>query len=86
MTKEVDELDGMLPDLHAGDLSAMGRLLERMSGGLSRAAVLRVDMMGECKRVAIELEDLAGQSPGTEGSQKMIDMAMRLRAVVKKNT
>jgi hypothetical protein len=48
-------LGTMLPDLFAGELAAMGRLLVKMSAALSRRALAEQDVLVRCRDVANEL-------------------------------
>jgi hypothetical protein len=52
-------LGTMLPDLFAGELAAMGRLLVKMSAALSRRALAEQDVLVRCRDAANELR---GQS------------------------
>jgi hypothetical protein len=45
----------MLPDLFAGELAAMGRLLVKMSAALSRRALAEQDVLVKCRDAANEL-------------------------------
>jgi hypothetical protein len=48
-------LGTMLPDLFAGELAAMGRLLVKMSAALSRRALAEQDVLVRCRDAANEL-------------------------------
>lgn len=48
-------LGTMLPDLFAGEIAAMGRLLVRMSAALSRRALAEQDVLVKCRDAANEL-------------------------------
>jgi hypothetical protein len=48
-------LGTMLPDLFAGELAAMGRLLVKMSAALSRRALAEQDVLVKCRDAANEL-------------------------------
>jgi hypothetical protein len=52
-------LGTMLPDLFAGEIAAMGRLLVKMSAALSRRALAEQDVLVRCRDAANELR---GQS------------------------
>jgi hypothetical protein len=45
----------MLPDLFAGEIAAMGRLLVKMSAALSRRALAEQDVLVKCRDAANEL-------------------------------
>jgi hypothetical protein len=45
----------MLPDLFAGEIAAMGRLLVKMSAALSRRALAEQDVLVRCRDAANEL-------------------------------
>jgi hypothetical protein len=48
-------LGTMLPDLFAGEMAAMGRLLVKMSAALSRRALAEQDVLVKCRDAANEL-------------------------------
>lgn len=48
-------LGTMLPDLFAGEIAAMGRLLVKMSAALSRRALAEQDVLVRCRDAANEL-------------------------------
>jgi hypothetical protein len=48
-------LGTMLPDLFAGEIAAMGRLLVKMSAALSRRALAEQDVLVKCRDAANEL-------------------------------
>jgi hypothetical protein len=48
-------LGTMLPDLFAGEIAAMGRLLVKMSASLSRRALAEQDVLVKCRDAANEL-------------------------------
>jgi hypothetical protein len=48
-------LGTMLPDLFAGEMAAMGRLLVRMAAALSRRALAEQDVLVKCRDAANEL-------------------------------
>jgi hypothetical protein len=48
-------LGTMLPDLFAGEMAAMGRLLVKMSAALSRRALAEQDVLVRCRDAANEL-------------------------------
>jgi hypothetical protein len=48
-------LGTMLPDLFAGEIAAMGRLLVKMSAALSRRALAEQDVLVKCSDAANEL-------------------------------
>jgi hypothetical protein len=56
-TPKVQEpvLGTMLPDLFAGEISAMGRLLVKMSAALSRRALAEQDVLVKCRDAANEI-------------------------------
>jgi hypothetical protein len=52
-------LGTMLPDLFAGEMAAMGRLLVKMSAALSRRALAEQDVLVRCRDAANELRGQA---------------------------
>jgi hypothetical protein len=48
-------LGTMLPDLFAGEMAAMGRLLVKMSAALSRRALAEQDVLVRCRDAANEI-------------------------------
>jgi hypothetical protein len=52
-------LGTMLPDLFAGEIAAMGRLLVKMSAALSRRALAEQDVLVRCRDAANELRGQA---------------------------
>lgn len=53
--------DAVTPDLFAGELAAMGRLLNDLSGRLARRALRTQDIMVASKHAADELRALAAE-------------------------
>jgi hypothetical protein len=67
----------MLPDLFAGEIAAMGRLLVKMSAALSRRALAEQDVLVNCRDAANELRAQAlllslkctNMAQGNEGAE-----------------
>jgi hypothetical protein len=76
----------VLPDLYAGELAAMGRLLTNVSGELARYALRALDLCAECSRAAAALEALADRPPlaGSAEGRELVDVALALRAALAK--
>jgi hypothetical protein len=74
----------LLPDLYAGELAAMGRMLTGMAGSLARHATHLADLGVEALAVATQLSEAAGMPPfaGTPNGRMLEGMASRLRAAL----
>jgi hypothetical protein len=76
----------LLPDLYAGELAAMGRMLGTMASTLARHALHLADLGVEAMAVAGQLSEAASLSPfaGTPTGRMLEGMASRLRAALAK--
>jgi Ser/Thr protein kinase RdoA (MazF antagonist) len=76
----------LLPDLYAGELAAMGRMLGTMASTLARHALHLADLGVEALAVAGQLSEAASLSPfaGTPTGRMLEGMASRLRAALAK--
>jgi hypothetical protein len=76
----------LLPDLYAGELAAMGRMLTGMAGGLARHALHLADLGVEALAVATQLSEAASVPPfaNTPNGRMLEGMASRLRAALAK--
>jgi hypothetical protein len=76
----------LLPDLYAGELAAMGRVLTGMAGTLARHALHLADLGVEAAAVATQLSEAASVPPfaNTPNGRMLEGMASRLRQALAK--
>ncbi len=79
---------GLLPDLYAGQLAALGRVLVDMSGRLARHALISQDLQRAAKHAADELRALSmEQGPSSmtlEHRDRLIAISQGLTSVLER--
>jgi hypothetical protein len=83
-TPPAPDVPPLLPDLYAGELAELGRMLGSMAGTLARHALHLADLGVEALAVAGQLSEAAAMPPfaGTPTGRMLEGMASRLRAAL----